>query len=317
MSLKKSSRGLLVLLGFLFLIAIPFKILAQEEFQFAHFMRNKLFFNPAYAGSTRFMEINLLHRTQWQGVDGAPQHSLVSLQTPLNYSRVGLGLTVSNNKYGLENDNAIFLSYAFHLDIGDRSKLSMGLQAGITNKQVRWSEKIIHDANDPVFPDTDISALAPNFGLGFYYYSPVFYLGFSAPYLLTNSQPTSESFAENFNFDGKNIIFYLNSGFNLPISSQIDMEPSVLLKSSASSTAQLSAHVNFAHENGLTFGAGFHSESEWAVLLGYQITPKLGFSYGYGHSLAKTKAPGVSNHEFILNYNLSLRKNQITSPRYF
>jgi hypothetical protein len=46
-----------------------------------------------------------LHRTQWVGLDGAPTN--VALNTPLNESNLGLGVTIINDKIGPTTENTI------------------------------------------------------------------------------------------------------------------------------------------------------------------------------------------------------------------
>jgi len=45
-----------------------FKSWAQEDIRFSNFSYNRLFYNPAYAGSSRFMEAVIAYRNQWVDV---------------------------------------------------------------------------------------------------------------------------------------------------------------------------------------------------------------------------------------------------------
>jgi type IX secretion system PorP/SprF family membrane protein len=64
---------------------------AQQDAQFTY-MYNTININPAYAGSRGALSIFALHRTQWVGLDGAPVTNAVSINTPLNNSKLGLGV---------------------------------------------------------------------------------------------------------------------------------------------------------------------------------------------------------------------------------
>lgn len=297
------------------------KTVAQDNINFTQYMNNKMYFNPAVAGINQYMEFNMVYRNQWQDITGSPQSSLLSLSAPLNYSKVGLGITVYNDKIGIRTNNAIFVNYAYHLKVGDHATLSMGLMAGVSNKRLRWSELTTYDPfnispDDPSIPSQDMSVWVPNFGVGIYLYTPQFYLGLSAPRFVYSPLPTSGSLSDNFSVNGKDIVFYLNGGLTLPINENMELNPSFLIQSSLASSLDATLSANIVLQTGLFWGAGYRLEDAWTAVVGYQFSPKLKFSYSYDKTISKLSS-NRATHEIILNYNLSLRKNQITSPRYF
>ena len=78
---------------------------AQQDAQFTQYMYNTININPAYAGSRGALSIFALHRTQWVGLDGAPVTNAASVNTPLNQSNLGLGVSIINDKIGCEYCN--------------------------------------------------------------------------------------------------------------------------------------------------------------------------------------------------------------------
>jgi type IX secretion system PorP/SprF family membrane protein len=295
---------------------------AQEDIRFSNYSYNRLFYNPAYAGSSRYMETVLAYRNQWVDVEGAPETAVLSIQSPVNYTKFGLGAVVYNNRFGIQKDNAVFVNYAYHLQISYQGTLSMGIQAGFINKQIKWTQLITYDPNfpspdDPAFPDQDVSTWVPNFGIGFYYYTPKYYIGLSAPRLLSNDQPATEGISENMKFKIKNTVFYFGAGANLPMSTELEFKPSLLIVSSYSGTTTAMTNFEIVHESGVSLGLGYRTDDSWAGIIGYQLSQKLRFSYSYEKYFGKYRSKGFTNHEIILNYNLSLRKSRITSPRYF
>lgn len=301
------------------------KLQAQEEIRFSNFKYNRLFYNPAYAGSSGFMEGVLAYRNQWVGIEGSPETASVSFQAPINYTNSGVGVVAYRNQFGIQSDVAIFLNYAYHIQISHEGKLGMGLQAGFINKQINWAELDFYDPNissnlqqsDNIVPDKNISTWVPNFGVGFYYYTPDYYFSLSIPRLLSNDQPSTEGITNNVSFDSKSLFYYLGAGATLPINREIDFSPSVLFVGSHKTSNLINVNLDFMHDSGVSVGAGYRSDGTWAGLLGYQLSQKLRFSYSYEKSFGNYPTKGYTNHEIILNYNLSLRKSQITSPRYF
>ncbi|NOU60239.1 PorP/SprF family type IX secretion system membrane protein [Marinifilum caeruleilacunae] len=305
-----------------FLLLPILQVRAQEDIRFSNYSYNRLFYNPAYAGSTGFMEAVLAYRNQWVDIEGSPETAVLSVQAPVNFSKFGLGAVVYNNRFGIQKDNAVFLNYAYHLQVSFEGVLSMGIQAGVVNKQINWTDLTTYDPNfpspdDPAFPDQDISTWVPNFGIGFYYYTPKYYIGLSTPRLLSNDQPATEGFSDNMKFKLKNTVFYLGGGVNFPIGQELKFKPSLLVISSYSGVTTAMTNFELEHESGVSAGVGYRTDDSWAGILGYQLNPKLRFSYSYEKYFGIYGSKGYTNHEIILNYNLSLRKSRITSPRYF
>src|SRR6478672_8126774 len=80
---------------------------AQQDSQYTQYMYNTINVNPAYAGSRGVMSIFGLHRTQWVGIEGAPETNAFSVNTPINNSNLGIGLSFVNDKIGPTDENNI------------------------------------------------------------------------------------------------------------------------------------------------------------------------------------------------------------------
>jgi hypothetical protein len=88
-------------------------------------MYNTININPAYAGS-RGNEYFALHRTQWVGLDGAPVTNTASINTPLNNSNLGLGISIINDKIGPTDENTISADLSYTIPASETFKLSFG-----------------------------------------------------------------------------------------------------------------------------------------------------------------------------------------------
>ncbi|WP_372641837.1 PorP/SprF family type IX secretion system membrane protein [Ancylomarina sp.] len=297
------------------------KLSAQENILFSNYNHNKLFLNPAYSGSNPYMEIAMGYHKQWTGIDGAPKSAILSAHAPLNNSQVGLGAMLYSNKIGILNETGFFANYAYKINMPKDRVFSFGFQAGLVNKEVRWSEVTTYDPNfngdDPSIPNMNVSSIAPNFGIGAYYNTPKFHIGLSAPRLLQNAYPHEKGLSKSINFEFNDIYFYLNSGVLININSEIQASPSVLFFSSLNSITNYSFNLNLSHINGISAGGSFRSEKYWAINMGYEFDSTLGISYSFENSLDKLKKGDHTSHEIFITYKISLKKSSYTSPRYF
>src|ERR1043165_4220007 len=113
---------------------------AQYDAMFTQYMFNETFINPAYAGSREAMSATLLHRQQWVNFPGRPVTTTFSLHGPLCQNKMGLGLSILNEKIGSLNRNLAYGSYAYRIKTGKSSTLALGLMAGLHNQAQRFSE---------------------------------------------------------------------------------------------------------------------------------------------------------------------------------
>ena len=163
------------------IVAILFTIVttgkAQYDALFTQYMFNEMFINPAYAGSKEAMSTTLLHRQQWVNFPGRPVTNSFSLHGTLIDNKMGLGLSVLNEKIGVLNRNLVYVSYAYRLKTGDKGHLAFGLMGGIHNQLNKFSSLKTNDDGtiDPQLGQNSPSVLAPNFGTGIYFNTKTFY----------------------------------------------------------------------------------------------------------------------------------------------
>ena len=128
--------------------------------------------------------MNLIHRTQWTGIDGAPSTQSLIIHTPLPNERVGVGLSLINDEIGPVNSIRANLSYAYRIPVG-KGRLSIGLQGGIMNWRADFNKlNLEQTGGDEAFEELTPSHLLPNFGAGIYYFTSKFYVGFASPQLI-------------------------------------------------------------------------------------------------------------------------------------
>src|SRR5436190_23650752 len=100
---------------FLALLALSGTATAQQDAMFTHYMNNTIAVNPAYAGTRNALTITGIHRSQWVGFDGAPITQTLTMHTPLGNHKMGIGLSVVNDKIGPVNTSGAFADYAYYL----------------------------------------------------------------------------------------------------------------------------------------------------------------------------------------------------------
>lgn len=313
--MTKISR--LYCLLFLFLILIPAKkTIAQNGMRFSQYMNNELSFNPAYAGTKKYLLANFVYRSQWSNFEGAPSTSYLSLNGPFQGKNVGLGGMVYRERIGIQEDLSASLAYDYHIHFW-RSSLSLGLQAGIQNKVVRWGEISLIDPNDATFPTITMNYWVPLFGFGAYYYSTNYYIGFSAPQILNNYLPGEQTPEEIFMLDMSKVHYYLAAGYIFKFKNKMTFKPSFLYKSVKNTPKQIDIDLMTFFPFGLSAGLGIHSGDSYVFFLGYVLNQNLEMYYSYDITYNELSYARPVTNEFSLVYKFASRYERVLSPRYF
>jgi type IX secretion system PorP/SprF family membrane protein len=285
---------------------------AQQDAQYTQYMFNTINVNPAYAGSRGVMSFFLLHRTQWVGLDGAPVTNTFSLNTPINNSNIGLGLSFVNDKIGPTNDNTISVDVSYSLKASEDYKVSFGLKASGNVFNLDVNRLNPADANDPNLQNFN-SKFSPNFGAGVYLHSEKLYLGLSVPNFLQASKYNDNDvavFQERMNF-------YVIGGYVFNLSPDIKFKPAFLTKMVTGSPLQVDASANFLFFDKLMLGGAYRWDAAVSALAGFQVTDGLFIGYSYDMETTRLRNYNSGSHEVFLRFELFYRVNKMVSPRFF
>lgn len=325
---------------FTLMLVACFKGFAQQDPMFTKYMFTSLTFNPAYAGSKDHMAISALHRTQWWGIEGAPSTQTVSVHTPMKNERVGVGMSLVNDKIGPTNSIYANLVYAYRIPVG-KSKLSIGLQGSMNNWRADWSKLNLQDGNDDAFTEMRPNLWKPNVGVGIHFYNKHFYTGLGVPRLIEydltkNRTDQSPIYAKSVRH------FFYSLGGAIPIrGNALIFKPALLVKASApdsrfkrdTSFQQVGAPTEFNIDLSLFFqetlwiGGSFRSSLEvfankssydsadlWAA---YYLSNGLRLGVSYDYTLTKLQKKAGGSFEVMVGYEFDYKTKRTVTPRYF
>ena len=313
---------------------------AQQDPMFTKYMFNSLSFNPAYAGSKDHATINLLHRTQWWGIDGAPTTQSLTMHTPLKNERVGVGFSLVNDKIGPTNGLNLNVSYAYRIPMGKNGKLSIGLQGGVTNWRADWTKLNIETQGDPPF-GTNVNWWKPNIGAGLYYYNKNFYTGLGVPRIIEYDLIPNRT--DQLPIYAKQVRHYFYTlGAAIPLSGNaLVFKPSLLVKASApdsrlardtsfqrvGSPTEFNIDLSLFFQETLWVGTSFRSSVEvfqkkssydsidfW---VSYYLANGTRIGASYDYTLTKIQSKAQGSFEIMLGYEFDYKTKRVVTPRYF
>ncbi len=284
---------------------------AQQDAQFTQYMYNTININPAYAGSRGAMSIFALHRTQWVGLDGAPVTNAVSVNTPLNSSNLGLGVSVINDKIGPTNETAISADLSYTIPTSETYKLSFGIKATANLFDLNVNKL---NPENPVDPSLqNFNKFTPNIGAGVYLHSDKAYVGLSIPNFIESKRYDDNEIA----IFKEKINYYLIAGYVFDLSSTVKFKPALLTKMVEGAPLQMDISGNFMFNEKITLGVAYRWSAALSAMVGFQVSDGLYIGYGYDRETTNLKNYNTGSHEIFLRYEIFKNNDKITTPRFF
>lgn len=308
-------------------------LLAQgQDVEFSQFYANRLYLNPALAGSEYVPIASISYRNQW------PQNNRpfvtygAAFDQYFDFIKGGVGILLIQDNQGKGAIKTTMASgmYSYSLDINRNLSVNTGLKATYIQRKLDWEELIFSDMIDPlygvIYPSREIQ---PNnltksyldFSTGIIVNYKILYLGAVVDHI---SEPNQA-------FDSEEDIaklprkFTLHGGASIPIGfsrglmqSNYTLSPSILYQKQQD-FEQMNYGLYLSRNYWVVGGWFRHNLSfdfdAFILLVGYQSERiRIGYSYDYVVSnLVKTNSGA---HEISLSYLLGEKKTSC-SGAYF
>lgn len=294
------------------LLLIGFVSYSQQDAQYTQYMYNTINVNPAYAGSRGVMSIFGLHRTQWVGLEGAPVTNAFSLNSPIENTNLGVGLSFVNDRIGPTVENMISADLSYTIPTSETYKLSFGIKGTANLFNLDVNKLNVKNQGDPLLQNLN-NNFSPNVGAGVYFHSDKSYLGLSVPNFFQTKRYSDNDVAvykERMNA-------YLIGGYVFDLSPNLKFKPAFLGKMIQGAPLQLDVSGNFLINDKFVLGAAWRWSAAMSFMAGFQITDGLYAGYGYDLETTKLANYNSGSHEVFLRFELFKRQDRIVSPRFF
>ncbi|MBB1194257.1 hypothetical protein DNC80_11345 [Flavobacterium sp. SOK18b] len=287
---------------------------AQQDAQYTQYMYNTMSVNPAYAGSRGVFSLSALHRSQWVGLDGAPETQTFNVNAPVS-DKIGLGLSVVNDKIGPTSETFFDAMFSYSIETSRNGKLSFGIKGGLNLLNIDF-DHLSRYQNEPTMIENNVnSKLSPNVGAGLYYHSDKFYVGMSVPNILETKYFDNESFS----VAQEKMNFYFITGYVFDLSSSLKLKPAILTKLVSGAPLQVDVSANFTFNEKFTLGAAYRLDAAWSALAGFNINRGTMLGFAYDKEITELGNTSFNNGSFeiLLRFELFNRYQKLLPPRYF
>jgi type IX secretion system PorP/SprF family membrane protein len=279
-----------------------------------HYTFNTLVINPAFAGCSDALSASVSYRTQWVGFQDAPKSYLLSVHTPIDNDRMGLGLLMVNNSLGIYRETSFIGNYAYRRELY-QGTIALGLGFGAIVFNNAWHELEVADADDDLLTDNPESAVLPDFSVGTYYYTEKYFVGISLPLFLSHElDQGSKKYKIKNDFSAYN--YFFTGGYEATLSPRIKLLPSFLIKYQPGHAVQVDFNTQLNIRDRIWMGIGYRSGKMLVGMLQCQLNDQLRMAYAYDFDLSRTAQYKKGSHEILLNYVFSYTR-KIVGPRQF
>ena len=293
---------------FFLLILMSSEALAQQDPQFSQYMFNVVEYNAGYLGSKNAICAIGQYRQQWVGfqdMDGnkvAPESYTISVNAPVRMLHGGVGLTITSDKLGFEQNIQVKLGYAYQATLST-GQLGIGVMASLTDHRMDFS-KLTPVDDDPLISQlAEESAMIFDVNLGAYYQIPgLLYVGLSSTRLLeSTSKALSETESGTLKFINKRH-YYFTAGYeySIPGNSAFEIDPYILVKSDLAST-QIDITAIVKYNEKFWGGVTYRFQDAVVVIIGMEYKD---FYIGYSYDVTTSAMGGSSSgsHEILAGY---------------
>ena len=288
-----------------FLIFLPLLILAQHDTKIVFYKHNLQLYNPAATGLENQTVLSSTLRSQWSGIQGAPDVQVFNLSIPEGEKRLGYGTSLMLDQTFIERKTSVFASFSYRLPLGDRYSLYLGIQGGGNHINLNFNDLNLADEDDGALEN--LTRFYPNIGIGTYFKTDQLYISLSSPMLFAHKKDKNADAISPTPDD--DLHFYFSTGLHFPLFASdwklitsslirwIPNAPSSLIINTG--FAYLKSELLFVYHRNNGFGSSAFFDNGGPISVGYA------FQFSGPSSLSQIHS---GNHELILRIRFNNKK---------
>ena len=297
-------------------LLISNKVFAQTEPMYSQYMYNMLGVNPAYAGNREATSVNFFQRRQWVGMAGSPQTTSVSVDGAAKDNKIGWGVQLYDDKLGVEKADGANLMLSSHVRVSEKGILSGGLSVGLMNYRIDlMNVQGRFTPSDPAFY-ANFNKWLPAVGLGIYYNTEKFYVGFSVPNVLKSKLSAFDVMNSGIQKVNSTHMF-LTTGYVFNVNEEVKIKPSTMIKAVSGAPIEADINTNIWLKDIIGLGFSYRTGDAMIVMAEAQINENLRVGYAYDMTISPLKYYNNGSHEMMLRYEFGKNKSKVKSTRYF
>lgn len=290
-------KSIITIITITFALLVSSKAEAQQDPNFTLYNFNLNVINPAFAGSNDVKQISLGYRSQWIGINDAPNTQALNYTSPLKKG-LGLGISLVRDQVFVLQETDFTVDLSYKLQLTETHDLFFGVKTGASFINIDLS-KAGALGNDPLFT-TNQSFTNMQFGAGLYLDHKKYYVSISSPNFLNGKRYVKQGNAPRAAVD--NLHMYYGLGYHFMINENVKLTPGLMHRSTqgAPSSTDINATVDY---NNIQAGMNYRLDEMYSVFALFDIMENVRFGAAYDFTTSKVNE--VNNNgsiEMLIRY---------------
>ncbi len=223
--------------------------------------------------------------------------------------KMGVGGYLFTDHVGPTRRTGVQLSYAYHLKLTEKLKLSLALSAGVLQFLIDGSKIQLHDPGDPALDQQLLGQTVPDAKFGFLLYHDRFWIGATAPQILRNKVYFLD---ESETLSRMEDHYFAMGGYRIPLGEDWQVEPSFLLKYVDPVPPKIDLTATIRYRNAVWLGASYRTNDAWCAMIGYWMKETFQFGYSYDIITSNLRNYSSGSHEIMLA--VTLGRTEVPAP---
>lgn len=255
---------------------------AQQDANFTLYNYNMNIINPAYAGSNASKEISLGYRSQWVGINDAPNTQVFSYTSPLN-NNLGLGVSIIRDQVFILQETDITLDISYKIKVAEAYDIYFGIKAGGSMINIDFN-KAGANGNDPLFSENQ-NILNSQFGAGIYLRHDDFYLSISTPNFLNGKRYIKQGNAPKAAVD--NLHMYYGIGYHFKVSENFKITPAIMYRNTSGAPSSIDINTTLQFKTIVEAGMNYRVDEMYSIFTMFTIIKNVKFGAAYDFTTSR------------------------------
>jgi len=301
-------------LFYTFLLVLICKLAFAQDPTFSQFYANRLYLNPAFAGTAKCPRLTLNYRNQWPGIDNSFITYSASYDQQVDAVSGGIGALLMRDiaGEGVLSTTTAALMYSYQFRVNRKWSIRAGFQGTFVQKSIDVSNLRFGDQIDPrrgfVYQSAEQinndNVIYPDFSAGLLGFSDKYYFGFAAHHLTEPDEGLVD-------FAALPMRYTAHFGAVYPFglrNEDMTWSPNVIYQQQGGNQElNLGLYVT---KGPVVVGAWTRLNDAYIFLLGLQQDNfKVGYSYDITNSLLSDRTNG--SHEISISYLFPCRPKKV------
>lgn len=283
-------------------MAFTATVSAQQDPNYTFYQYNMNIYNPAFAGSSEAAEFSLGIRSQWAGIEGAPESQSAIFGMPMG-KNLGLGASILNDRTFIEQQTWVAIDISYFIQLDEDHRLYFGIKGSANSYDANTDGLITYGVGQDGALMNYESRFTPNVGAGAYLKHDRYFVSLSSPKLLTPDRLQERD--GNAYLGADRMHAYLSGGYSFFLGKTLDLKTMGMFRYVDASPISLEVTGILDFGERFEFGASYRHDESISGLVLFNVSNGFNLGYAYETSI-QNSIDGLDNntHELFMRLRM-------------